>query len=563
MAGNGGLTGSGGVAGRGGVAGTGGSVGAGGTVGTGGSSSGGGGGGGACSNVLACGGDLVGTWTVTSSCLSVTGQMDMAVLGLGCTSATVTGSLQVTGTWTAKSDGTYSDNTTTSGDEQLKLPASCLQISGTITTCDRIGGVLFAAGYDSVSCISAAGGGCTCSAAVDQIGWMGVVNLDASTSGEYTTSGTVVTLDGEAKYSFCVAGDKLSMTPQGTSPTTTGTVVFQKSGSTGSGGAPATGGSGGRTGSGGVSGSGGVGGTGGTTGSSGVYGMACTSNLDCPSDAVCCDGSDESCDGSRLPSGDGANPGEFVVSADGLTVRDTITGLIWQRDTSGLRAGCSDGQDCIWEEAEAYCASLVLGGLSGWRLPAAKELVSIVDFTANNPAIDPTAFPNTSAWGAWTSSPCVGAEGAAWAVNVGDGNSYCAAGETYQARCVRGSRCYPVSRLAAQDGGLIRDTLTNLVWPQQVSTTDMTWEEAQTYCSSLGAGFRLPTVKELGSILDLTRANPIYQTDFPSAAVLSFWTSTTFAGSSGAAWDIDFSYNTCGSSGTADVGSKLMARCVR
>jgi hypothetical protein len=296
---------------------------------------------------------------------------------------------------------------------------------------------------------------------------------------------------------------------------------------------------------------------GGTTGSNGVYGMPCTSNQDCPSDAVCCDGSDESCDGTRLPAGDGTNSGEFVVSADGLIVTDTITGLVWQRDTSGLRAGCSDGHDCLWEEAEAYCASLVLAGLSGWRLPAAMELVTIVDFTRANPAIDPTAFPNTSADGAWTASPCVGSwPGLAWAVNVGDGNSYCAGGATYQVRCVRGSRCYPTSRFVALDGGLVRDTLTNIVWQQQVSTTHMTWSEAQTYCSSLGAGFRLPTIKELESILDLTRANPIYQTAFASTPGESFWTSS-------AAWDIDFRSSTYGNSGTINVDSKILVRCVR
>ena len=303
-------------------------------------------------------------------------------------------------------------------------------------------------------------------------------------------------------------------------------------------------------------GSGGISATSGTTGSSAVYGMPCTTNGDCPSDAICCDGSDESCDGTRLPSGEGANPGEFVVSEDGRTVRDTITGLVWQRDTSGLHAGCSDGQDCLWEEAEAYCTSLALGGLSGWRLPAAIELISIVDFARANPAIDPTAFPNTLAEGAWTSSPCVGSPGGVWAVNIGDGNSYCAAGQTYQVRCVRGSRCYPTSRFAAMDGGLVRDTLTNLVWQQQLSTNHMTWGEAQAYCSLVGAGFRLPTVKELESILDLTRTNATYPTAFPSTPGEAFWTSS-------AAWNIDFSYGGYGSSGTTNVGRKILARCVR
>jgi len=272
---------AGGIASTGGDVGIGGIVGAGGAVGTGGSSSGGARG--SCSNVPAYGGDVVGTWTVMSSCLSVAGQMDMALFGLGCTSATVTGSLQVTGTWTANSNGTYSDHTTTTGVEHLTLPASCLQISGTTTTCDRIGGVLTGAGYDSVSCTAAASGGCTCSATVKQTGWMGMVSFDASTSGEYTTSGTEVTLDSEARYSFCVAGTKLNMTPQGTNPTSTGTVNLQKSASTGSGGVTATGGSGGTTGSGGV-GAGGMGGTGGEMADAQV---SCSPQSECPNDMVC------------------------------------------------------------------------------------------------------------------------------------------------------------------------------------------------------------------------------------------------------------------------------------
>ena len=181
-----------------------------------------------CSSVTPCGGDVVGTWTVASSCLKVTGQADMSVVGLGCTSAPVTGSLLVTGTWIANANGTYSDNTTTSGTEQITLPASCLQLSGTTTTCERIFGVLQGLGYDSVSCTSAASGGCTCPAIVKQTGGLGVLSSDPLTSGNYKTSGNVVTTDDGRQYSYCVSGNKMTWTPQGTSPTTTGTITFQK-----------------------------------------------------------------------------------------------------------------------------------------------------------------------------------------------------------------------------------------------------------------------------------------------------------------------------------------------
>jgi hypothetical protein len=225
--GSGGTVATGRSSGSGGTVATGGSSGTGGTVSTGGSS-GTGGGGASCSNVLPCGGDIVGKWTVTSSCLTVTGQTDMSLLGLGCSSALVTGSLDVTGTWTAKSNGTYSDNTTTSGTEQLTLPASCLNVSGTTVACAQISEVLQVFGYDLVTCTAATSGGCKCPATVKQTGGIGLVSYDPQTSGDYKTSGNLITTDGNTQYSYCVSGDKMTWTPQSTSPTTTGTVVFQK-----------------------------------------------------------------------------------------------------------------------------------------------------------------------------------------------------------------------------------------------------------------------------------------------------------------------------------------------
>jgi non-reducing end alpha-L-arabinofuranosidase len=251
----------------------------GGSVGTGGSGaggvhgSGGGGGsaGGACPNVTPCGGDLVGTWTVSSSCLNVTGQLDLTLVGAGCASAPVTGSLEVSGTWTANSDGTYTDGTLTTGSEQFTLAPDCLVISSAPVTCAGVGSILASLGYDTVTCTDATGGGCACSATVHQTGTLGWVSPAASTSGNYTTATNVVTISGDAgdaTYPYCASANTLTLTPQSTSPTTTGTIVLHKGGSTGTGGATGNGG----TGSGGSHGSGGVTGSGGATGSGGQAG---------------------------------------------------------------------------------------------------------------------------------------------------------------------------------------------------------------------------------------------------------------------------------------------------
>ena len=119
----------------------GGSTGAGGTgaTGTGGS---GGGGGTPCPNVTACGGDVVGTWTVMSSCLTMSGNLDLTPLNAGCASAPVTGQFMVSGSWSAAADGTYTDSTTTTGTEQFTLAPSCLVISSTPVSCTTAAGLL-------------------------------------------------------------------------------------------------------------------------------------------------------------------------------------------------------------------------------------------------------------------------------------------------------------------------------------------------------------------------------------------------------------------------------------
>lgn len=75
----------------------------------------------------------------------------------------------------------------------------------------------------------------------------------------------------------------------------------------------------------------------------------------------------------------------FVDNGDG-TITDLATGLMWQQ--------ADDGSTRNWEDALRYCQDLSLSGYSDWRLPNAKELHSIVDYTrcpdaTDSPAIDP------------------------------------------------------------------------------------------------------------------------------------------------------------------------------
>lgn len=71
----------------------------------------------------------------------------------------------------------------------------------------------------------------------------------------------------------------------------------------------------------------------------------------------------------------------FRDNRDG-TVTDLATGLMWMKDDSGY------GME--WQDALNYCEDLTHAGYSDWRLPNAKELQSIVDYTRMPDATDAT-----------------------------------------------------------------------------------------------------------------------------------------------------------------------------
>lgn len=78
------------------------------------------------------------------------------------------------------------------------------------------------------------------------------------------------------------------------------------------------------------------------------------------------------------------NSPSYTNNNDG-TITDNVTCLIWQREM---------GEKMTFEEAKIAARECTLGGYDDWRLPSAKELQSIVDYsrsfqTTNSAAIDP------------------------------------------------------------------------------------------------------------------------------------------------------------------------------
>jgi len=110
----------------------------------------------------------------------------------------------------------------------------------------------------------------------------------------------------------------------------------------------------------------------------------------------------------------------------------------------------------------------------------------------------------------------------------------------------------------------VYDTKTKLTWQQTVPSATYNWADAKAYCAGLnlnGTGWRLPTCKELQTIVDDSRTSPAIDPNaFPSTPTRSFWSSSPFVTVSSEAWLVSFSN---GNTSINVVSSLDNVRCVR
>ncbi len=112
---------------------------------------------------------------------------------------------------------------------------------------------------------------------------------------------------------------------------------------------------------------------------------------------------------------------------------------------------------------------------------------------------------------------------------------------------------------------VVHDVKTNLFW-SPASTSRFTYAEANGYCASLtleGAGWRLPSVKELMTIVDLERDSPpmIDPGGFPETPPEPFWSASKFATNpNNFAWTVSFA---TGAPGSLMRANPHWVRCVR
>lgn len=121
-------------------------------------------------------------------------------------------------------------------------------------------------------------------------------------------------------------------------------------------------------------------------------------------------------------------------------------------------------------------------------------------------------------------------------------------------------------RFERNDDGIVTDHKTGLQWQDDYGGAIKLdeWNDAIAYCENLSLGgyadWRLPNIRELLSIADRSRSDPAIDPVFQSVSSGGYWSSTTFADSTGFAWYVYFydgfsAYNVKGDDG--------YVRCVR
>lgn len=261
-------------------------------------------------------------------------------------------------------------------------------------------------------------------------------------------------------------------------------------------------------------------------------------------------------------------------NGDGTTT-DLRTGLTWVKER---------GAKVTFADALSGAATCRAGGHSDWRMPTIKELYSLILFSGRNgqgftstagyvPFLDVRYFDFAYGSGVgservidcqdWSAteyvSTTMNGDATVFGVNFADGRikgypkyqpgSGGTVGQQMYVRYVRGNPAYGVNDLVDGGDGTVTDRATGLTWSRADSGAGMSWEAALAWVQTKNAekhlghdDWRLPTVKELQSLLDYVRSpdttgsaaiDPLFEAteivneggarDWPF-----YWSSTTF-----------------------------------
>lgn len=273
----------------------------------------------------------------------------------------------------------------------------------------------------------------------------------------------------------------------------------------------------------------------------------------------------------------------FESAADGL-VLDRLTNLTWTRN-----ARLADFP-LTWAEALDFVRDLNAEGHLGhrdWRLPNRRELRSLIHLSMRKPALPPDhPFEDVVQNWYWTSTTSRMSPGYAWYVHFEGGrmfygkkDQYCLVwpvrGESAVLAATGQHACFDdlgseiPCRDTGQDGELragapwpeprfvetgrgMRDELTELTWRKAADECGLcTWNQALACAQEAGGGWALPTINELESLVDASRADPALPEGHPFAGVQEAYWSATSSG-----FEPDWSYVLYLHKGAVGVGYK-------
>jgi hypothetical protein len=242
------------------------------------------------------------------------------------------------------------------------------------------------------------------------------------------------------------------------------------------------------------------------------------------------------------PRGQGLpNERHYAIRSESGTVSDLVTGLEWQASVPG--------RTFTWSEAETHCSGLRLGERSDFRLPTRIELVSLLDLERAEPAIDPTAFPETPGEWFWSASPTADDPTRAWYAYFYFGYPDIEdRGSAFRVRCVAsGSVKPPPGERYQPKQETVRDRRTGLTFQRRPAPGRFTHEAAERYCTELelddASDWRLPAMQELETLVDeRVRSPAIDEAAFPDTDAVPFWSGSAWAGSAELAWYVSFDY---------------------
>ena len=106
----------------------------------------------------------------------------------------------------------------------------------------------------------------------------------------------------------------------------------------------------------------------------------------------------------------------FVLILDGEAVKDSASGLIWEREPDYIFD--------VWDRSVARCATKSVGGRQGWRAPSIDEIKTLVDLDQQDPSL-PAGHPfrNIKSGIYWTSTAHPTDDIVAWQLSFLSGQS--------------------------------------------------------------------------------------------------------------------------------------------